>query len=269
MLAVFSVVFLLVVLPILTSIIAGALMQRFFPADSWSPRRLAFVLLPALVCLSALAVFLNSRRLGENSAAENKVLSIPETSPTKHPLDAFTKSPAPDTSPEGAFWNKYVDAKAQRRNATGSWSVVLAQQGQPASSEVSGAVVEVLKQKGREAILIFRPNIFEGPGFRELYQADPTLLKKLRNLCEGLVVGEVSEDNSTDPDLQGLITVEVALRLRIFSTNTGAVTTEFAINGRGAGFSLQEAKRQATQRLAEALKQHLQQDITLEDRDKR
>jgi hypothetical protein len=176
----------------------------------------------------------------------------PPRDPEEHPAVAAEKMAGAD-----AFVEKYAVKPAASPGSGSRWAVLIASHEPSDFPALNSAVAEVLTEKDHKKVAVFRPSLLENGNFEQLYASDPELIRRLHEYCDGIVVGKVSSALSKDQALGDLFTDTMSVEIRILSTTSGAVESEFKISENGAGFSSSQAQEQAEERLAKKLKNRL------------
>lgn len=235
------------VLPVLTSLFATLLVDRLITG----PRQLRWAIrAPLILTIFALGMFI----------ARSVETSLPASTERGNGGTTEPKDDASGISPETIFWNKFVDPKGNNGGPANQWPVVLVEDGRPAGNDLNGAILEALEARGHKTSAIFRSAIFTSDGFNQLNAADSTILRKLRTVCDGVIVGAVKEHVS-GPDGYEIYTSELSAEIRIFSTRSEGAIDEFSLSSRGGGFSKDAARKQAGERLSKELKRRVAQHL--------
>jgi hypothetical protein len=119
-------------------------------------------------------------------------------------------------------------------------------------------VASVLSERAYRRVAVFRPSLIQDQRYEEIYAADPRLSHRLREYCDGIVVGIVrSSTSDRDAALNGLLTVEISVDMRLISTVSGEIKAEFKLHDNSAGFTPTEAQSRAEERLASRVRDRL------------
>jgi hypothetical protein len=183
--------------------------------------------------------------------------SKPKVAPTRA---APSHAPAPQATPVpqmDEFLQRYVDTNLGPRTDRPQWAFVVSDGNHSAFPELGAAAAESITEAGYRNVALFRPALVRDGNLEELYGADPVLLRKLGPFCDGVIVAVVEQTPVPDTGVQGLSTVEVAVRVRAIAAPSGTVKKEFSVLERGAGFTAHEAERNARERVAQDLRQQL------------
>jgi hypothetical protein len=256
-------IFLAVAFPVLTSVIATLLLARGNDKIKnwrWYSRAL---LLVGLFCVACVLQYLLPSPFPKPEKATNIPVKVSQGTDGQAGPPASTETPNPHSREpyaEDVFVKKNVDNRFRRGNPSMLWAVVIVEDEKAASSDLNQVALAVLQKKGQRATPIFRPSIFEQREFRQLYEADATILDHLKDLCGGVIVGEVKQQHAMDATMQGLITLTATLKIRLLSTRPPRLVDEFGLSTRGGGFSLEVARGQAMERLADELKTRLAEE---------
>jgi hypothetical protein len=178
-------------------------------------------------------------------------------SPETKPIDTVPPR-GPEGSEEDRFVQRYVAGERSGGGGPPRWAVLIAGDNISGSPALNSAVAGVLSERAYRRVAIFRPSLVQDRRYEEIYAADPRLGRQLRQYCDGIVVGIVrSSTPGRDVGLNGLLTVEMAVDMRVISTVAGDVKAEFRLQENGAGFTPTEAQSRAEERLASKVRDRL------------
>jgi hypothetical protein len=184
--------------------------------------------------------------------SERKV--TPTTSlPTHAPVRPAIAAPETDH-----FLERYVDTGLGHRTDRPQWAFVISDGNHSAFPELGDAAAEAITSAGYRNVALFRPALVRDGKLEDLYAADPVLLKRLGPFCDGVIVAVAEQTPIPDTGVQGLLTVEIAVRVRVITTPSGSIRKEFSVLERGAGFTAHEAERNARERAAQDLRRQLE-----------
>ncbi len=233
---------------------------------SWRVFLLSFGL--ALVVAALLIIWPENRApdsslLASSGSASNSAATEADTRHTELPPETHggRSATAESPTPEDSFIKRFLGVPAGGSGKATKWAVVLRKGDGPAQSQLTEAIAETLSSKGYKVVPVFRPDVYYDPGFRQLFNADSSLLRKLGGSCAGVFVGEVKEASSTDDSMQGLVTTRLTLDARVFLTDPGILKTAFQISEKGGGFSQATSQAQAGEHLAQKLKERLLREL--------
>ena len=255
-------------LAIVSSLIASLLMVRANRRlqRSWRVFFLSFGL--ALVAAALLIIWRanrspNSSLLASSGSASNSVATEADRRRTELPpaTDGGRSATEESPTPEASFIKTFLAVPAGGSAKATNWAVVLRNGDGLAQSQLTEAIAETLSSKSYKVVPVFRPDIYYDPGFRQLFNADSSLLQKLGGSCAGVFVGEVKEASSTDDSMQGLVTTRLTLDARVFLTDPAILKTAFQISEKGGGFSQSTSQAQAGERLAQKLRERLLREL--------
>ena len=108
-----------------------------------------------------------------------------------------------------------------------------------------------VRNSGRSAPSIFK-NPVSAAAYEEVFAGNTITLTKLHPYCDGLVLGKVKQVTSPNNQFDGMYTTNLVADVKVMSTSEG-VQHEFNIQENGAGFSGEESKSNAEERLATKL----------------
>lgn len=147
--------------------------------------------------------------------------------------------------------------KGPGKTGTTRWTFLGADQNRAQYGEFDSAAHAGLEQVGLKIIPVFRSSLVRDGRLDELYDADPELMRKLADVCAGIVVAKIAVQNGPQTSEQDIQTVEVSMEVRVIPLHDGMVTKAFSILERGAGFSKNEATMNARQRAADSFQKQL------------
>jgi hypothetical protein len=244
-------------LAVLTSLIAWLLTLKV--RDRFRDRHWFYHLLLFVAMFGAAYLI-----LARIQAASVRPLSIEKLPQQPTAADGATNGAAAanvNASPEQRFVQKYIGFAGQGQRSPGQWAIVLRDENNSAQNELTGAVGGVLTRTGYKVAPVFRPEVFQDDAYRELYSANSSLLQQLQPFCDGVIAGEFKTKSFTDADMEGLVTARVMLDVRVFLTKSGTLKSHFQISSKGGGFSQETAQAQASERLAQQLKERLLREL--------
>ena len=246
--------------------------------DSTHRSRLAFIayLFVMLLCIGFVMLFIYVGTRARRAVPSVTSLPPPKThvprdsSPTPTGTESEPKvspiSAAPSLPPAlqatpvpkmDEFLQRYVDTKLGPRTDRPQWAFVISDGNRSAFPELGAAAAESITEAGYRNVALFRPALVRDGKLDELYGADPVLLRKLGPFCDGVIVAVVEQTPVPDAGVQGLLTVEIVVRVRAIAVPSGTVKKEFSVLERGAGFTAHEAERNTRERVARDLRQQL------------
>jgi hypothetical protein len=168
--------------------------------------------------------------------------------------------PRPPFSSKETFVRKYVVGSARGQSRRPLWTVLIPDEGAVTFPELRAAATGAVSDVGYENAAIFRPSVALDSNF-EQYFADPSVLRSLHGYCDGVVIGKAESVVRENNDLGNMFTADLAVEMRLISTQTGGAVTEFRLRQNGAGFTRNEAQAQAEARLAPELKARLKEEL--------
>ena len=171
---------------------------------------------------------------------------------------AGEQSPEQVVSEEDEFVQKYLAKDVGSGGSAPRWAILIAGREATSYLQLNSAVADVLSEKGYQRVSVFRRSLLQDARYEVLYAADPFLIRRLREYCDGIIVGTVHSALRRDATAEGLLTAELSLNVRVIATATGGIRNEFSICENGAGFSSAQAQAHAEERLARSLEAKLQ-----------
>ena len=159
-----------------------------------------------------------------------------------------------------AYVDRYVDRSVERVPGVKQWALLIIDADDQTLPPLTTMAREALTTKGASLVPVFRP-LFEREMAGQLYRGDPSLARRLSldRYCDGVILGKVSGETSQDANMQGMITARLSVSIRLVSASSGSIQTEFRVDEKGGGFSIQAAKTKAAERAARAVRDRLLQ----------
>jgi len=165
--------------------------------------------------------------------------------------------PPTDSDQLDSFMRKYVDASTPPKAGQDRWAILISDGSHSTFPELNNAAYAAIKQAGYSDDPIFRPSLIRDGKFGEIFDADPNLVRKLGEVCDGFIVAKVQSNLIQDPRMDGMYTDELSLQVRVIPAPSGAARKEFTVLANGAGVTSTEAETNARERAADSLKQKL------------
>jgi len=176
-------------------------------------------------------------------------------------------NPPPGTKPDKTdvkvssevdlFLSKYVNNSIKRTPGKPRWAFAAADQTRSTVPEFDSAIASALADAGLGTVDLLRPTLITDDKLAELYDPDPILMRRLGEFCDGVIVAIADAHPVRNTGISDLNTVEVSMRVRVIPFTNGSASKAFSILERGAGFTTDEAERNARQRTGKDLKEQL------------
>lgn len=183
------------------------------------------------------------------NAAENREQKITSKKTSAGPANPSENGPSHISSPAiGRLQQKLPrDTQNERTRAMKRWGVFFQSSRGAVLHNLTGAAIAAIRDKGYTTA----PQACAPPKM-DFGSLEAAFLRGLQPVCDGLITGraDLKFETETDPSLQELITAIATIDVRIFSTRSASMSSDFGISERGGGFSQATAGTQASDRLA-------------------
>lgn len=253
--------------------VCGAILDRLLKSMD-GKKRLRITAILILIFVAGVAAFLRTRSLQQ---AETNAQAKNNPNPSVSPAPTPSASPAvslPEQSPpiprhepelesaQDAFTRTHVAPPAKGQRRSGQWAVIISDPKNHESYPKLGNLVSaVIAQAGQSSVAIFRPSAAQGAGFDTLFAADPVLSRRLHEFCDSLVIGKITSTVQDNPIAPNMLKFTLMVDIKIISTDSGEVRHEIQTSAFGAGYSHEEARSNAEENLASALRAELKNAI--------
>lgn len=177
--------------------------------------------------------------------------TVPTPSAAASPI-ASTSSPRAPRAPD-RFLSKHTpcDSGTQGRRV----AVLVFAPGSGLLVDLAERAKAQLVSDGLAACTPFRASDRAEKLSERLHQADGSVFAELgiRDVADWLLAARLLEDCGESDELEGVVSCRLGLDARLLSASTGNAERTFSVDSIGGGFSVGAARKQARERLAEAL----------------
>lgn len=164
---------------------------------------------------------------------------------------------SPHDPGEESFAQKYLAKDSSPDGGAPRWAILIAGSDPMSYPELNSAAAGALSEKGYQRVSIFRPSLVQDGKHKEVYAADPLLMRTLSEYCDGVIVATVDSALRKETSVEGLLAVELSAQVRVILPKSGAIKDEFSLHETGAGFSSAQAHKHAEARAATSLQTRL------------
>jgi hypothetical protein len=178
--------------------------------------------------------------------------STETSSPTPGRLRAQTADPLPPLTKSRDVLTEYLSTTTPAQRPSSPWPVLMYDGNGKEYSILRATAQSVLQENGNTTPSIFWKSIAPDR-YTDLFNADVSLIARLRPYCDGLVMGLVRSTTSASDQVSGMYTTHISADVKQVSTSDG-IRHEFNIEGNGTGFDVETSQSNAEERLAQKFK---------------
>ena len=145
----------------------------------------------------------------------------------------------------------YVKAPVRSGSSGTIWPVVMYGEDGSVYPLLRANAELAVRNSGRSAPSIFNSSV-PSRAYEELFAGNAVTLAKLQPYCDGLILSKIRASTSASNQFEGMFTTVLVADVKIASVSEG-VRHEFNLKENGTGFSAEESKANAEERLATKL----------------
>lgn len=151
-----------------------------------------------------------------------------------------------------AYLNKYINLSVINQLETKEISVLILDEELKERWDVEQRIALFLKKKELNPVFgLFKYPFIKDGTFGNIFSGDTVKIKELQleKNADYLILGKKLSSFKKNPELLDLVSAEVKLELKIFSTEKGVIINSTLLSAVGSGFSNSEAERNAIELL--------------------